>query len=128
MHGPCRLVDADNGEIIVSQLRLATSFWQRFRGLQLRRALGADEGLLIPSCRSIHTHWMRFAIDVAMIGRDGTVLAVYPAVPPWRFVSGPKNTEAVLETLAETLSGRLSTGDRMRLTNIDGTMCRLLDS
>jgi uncharacterized membrane protein (UPF0127 family) len=35
-------------------------------------------------CSSIHTAFMRFAIDVIFAGRTGRVLRVALAVPPWR--------------------------------------------
>lgn len=107
------LIDADSGEIIVPKLRLATSFWQRFRGLQFQPALAADEGLLLRPCRSIHTHWMRFAIDVVMLDQNGLVLAVQARVHPWRMLSGPKRTRAILETAAESRAGQLVVGNRV---------------
>jgi uncharacterized membrane protein (UPF0127 family) len=107
------LIDADSGNVIVEQLELATTFWRRFRGLQLRRELPRGSGLLLVPCRSIHTHWMRFAVDVAMIGDDGITLAVETAVPPWRMLAGPQPTHAVLETAAGELTERLAVGHRV---------------
>lgn len=115
MDGRHQLVNADSGEVIVPRLELATTFWQRFRGLQFRHALAADQGLMILPCRSIHTHWMRFAIDAAMLDADGIVLAILPAVTPWRIVRQVPRTRSILETNAGVLSKRVQVGNRTRI-------------
>ena len=53
---------------------------QRLRGL-LRTTRGAGP-VLIERCGSVHTCWMAYAIDVALIDREGLVLAVRRALPP----------------------------------------------
>ncbi|HLO94144.1 MAG TPA: DUF192 domain-containing protein, partial [Burkholderiaceae bacterium] len=52
----------------------ARSFWQRLGGLLVRPRLGAGEGLLLKPCNSVHTCFMRYAIDVIYLDREGRVL------------------------------------------------------
>lgn len=106
-----RLVNQSTGCIVVKRLRFATTFWTRFRGLQLRKSLPAEEGLLITPCRSIHTHWMRFAIDVAMLNHSGVVVEFHSAVRPWRMLTGDRSVACVLETTAGEL--KASVGDQL---------------
>lgn len=113
-----QLINDDTQAVVVPRLLIAVTFWSRFRGLQFRRELPADEGLLIAPCRSVHTHWMRFAIDIVMIDEEGTVLQVRRAVKPWRACNGPKHTQAVLEVPAETATVR--EGDRVTIVSPDG--------
>ena len=113
MAGAFQLVDARTDEIVVPRLRLANTFWTRFRGLQLLPRLAEDEGLLITPCRSLHSHWMRFAIDVALLDRTGNVLAIHHTVRPWRFVIGVPGTHQVLEVAAGERSSRWSLGQRL---------------
>jgi uncharacterized protein len=113
MRGDHQLIDAETGEVLLDRLELATTYWQRLRGLLFRSALQPGEGLLIRPCRAIHTHGMRYAIDVAMLDLDGAVLAVHPSVSPWRMVAGPAGTRAVLETAAGFLAERLPPGRRL---------------
>ena len=108
-----RLIHAGTGRVVVARLELATTFWRRFRGLQFRRPLAAGEGLLIRPCRSIHTMWVRFSIDVAMLDRDGAVLALHRGVKPWRTLVGPRGTHAVVETARGMLPADLQVGDRL---------------
>ncbi|MGV7209602.1 DUF192 domain-containing protein [Oxalobacteraceae bacterium A2-2] len=66
------------------RITIARSFLQRLVGLLGRRALAPDEALLLLPCSNIHTAWMRFAIDVVFLDRDGAILSVSEGVPPWR--------------------------------------------
>ena len=116
-----QLIVAASGRVIVPRLRLATTFWQRFRGLQFCSPLAADEGLLLLPCRSIHTHWMRFSIDVAMIDRNGLVLKIRPAVSPWCAVAGPPGTRAIVETPAGRIATLAAAGDRLVVTSSDAS-------
>jgi len=76
--------------IVVARSPLA-----RVRGLALRRR-PPGHALLLPRCRSVHTFGMRFACDLIWLDRDGRVLRVDEAVPPWR-VRSCRGAAAVLE-------------------------------
>ena len=62
-----RWEDTETGEVLVERLLVAKTFWHRFVGLQFASPLAADCGLLLRGSRSIHTFWMRFAIDVIFL-------------------------------------------------------------
>ncbi len=78
---------AANGETLV-QAQVADSLWSRGRGLLGRRSLAPQQGLLIRPCSSVHTWFMRFAIDVVYLDADWRVTKVVPALQPWRFSWG----------------------------------------
>jgi len=73
---------------------VARSFRHRLVGLIGRRT---NLLLHIPRCRSIHTAFMRSAIDVVFLDRAGRVVALHPRVAPWRVVFAPRMTDSVLE-------------------------------
>jgi uncharacterized protein len=108
-----RLADAESGQVLIERLELATSFWQRFRGWQFRALPPAGTGLLIAPCNSIHTCWMRFAIDVVFLDAMGVVLAVKPGVAPWRISMPVKHAKAVLEIPARRV--KLMVGQRLAI-------------
>jgi hypothetical protein len=74
---------------------VARSPFRRLLGLALRRRPPAH-ALLLPRCRSVHTFGMRFPLDLIWLDRDGRVLRVDEAVPPWR-VRSCRGAAAVLE-------------------------------
>jgi uncharacterized membrane protein (UPF0127 family) len=65
----------------------ADSFLSRLGGLLVRPALRADEALYLAPCASIHTFFMRYAIDVAFVDREGRVLKLVPRIKPFRAAS-----------------------------------------
>lgn len=81
------------------RVELARRFWPRLVGLLGRRALAGDQALLLAPCNNIHTFFMRFAIDVVFLDRQGAVLAVVPALRPWR-VAAARRAHACLELAA----------------------------
>lgn len=77
-------VEGVNGVIVCERCRVASSFWSRLRGLTLRTVLPPGEGLLFPGTSSVHTHFMRFPIDVVFRAEDGRVVSIVRALRPWR--------------------------------------------
>ena len=54
------------------------------RGIRSEVELGSDEGMLLRPAPSVQTFFMRFAIDVVFLDRNGVVVGVRPEVRPWR--------------------------------------------
>ena len=77
------------------EIQVARSPLRRLLGLALRRR-PPTHALLLPRCRSVHTFGMRFPLDLIWLDRDGRVLRVDEAVPPWR-VRSCRGAAAVLE-------------------------------
>ena len=75
---------------------VARGVGQRLLGLMGLPALPPGSALLLPGCDSVHTLWMRMAIDVVFLDARGRVLAVRRSLPPWR-VTCCRGAAAVLE-------------------------------
>ena len=84
-----------DGEL-VCRCRVATSFASRFRGLMGVAELPAGSGILFPGTSSVHTHFMRFPIDVVFLDPEWRIVSVVAALRPWRFAAA-KSAESVLE-------------------------------
>ena len=97
MAGDVDLTRADG--VGVCRARVAASFLDRLRGLLGTAALPSGTGLLLPRTSSVHTHFMRFPIDVVFLDDGGCILAVRQALPPWRFAAA-KGASSVLELAA----------------------------
>jgi uncharacterized protein len=85
--------------------RLETAFDSRTRktGLLGRTAMAPDTALILAPCGAVHTFFMRFAIDVAFVDREGLVVKVLADLRPWR-VGGALGAYAAIELPAGTLA------------------------
>lgn len=109
-----QLIRSDDQAVLLSRLELATTFWTRFLGLQFRRELARDSGLLLRPCSSLHTCFMRFPIDVVMLDASGVVLTVRRDLRPWRVLVCVPGTHAVIETAANACE--VQAGDKLLIT------------
>ena len=82
-----RITNATRGTELAREARAARSFWSRLVGLLGRSQLSPGEGLMLERCNSIHTAFMRFAIDAVYVDRSGRVLKTVSDLKPFR-VSG----------------------------------------
>lgn len=86
-------------EIQGVRARVARRLGARLKGLIGCTDLPPGEGLLITSCRAIHTCFMRMTIDATFLDRKGRVVKVVRNIRPWRlFVWGGFRAVCVLET------------------------------
>lgn len=76
----------------------ARGMWQRLKGLIGVRDWPAGRALLLKPCNSVHTAFMRFAIDVVFVDRQGRIARI-ATLPPWR-AAACWRARAVLELAA----------------------------
>jgi len=100
------------GEPCIDFVRVARDPWLRFRGLMSRPAVPETfgQGLFFPSCRSLHTLFMKFPLDIAFLDVEGRIEKLCLDVPPWKSVTGPRSAKHSLEVTAGALTG-LQVGD-----------------
>lgn len=65
----------------------AQGFFSRFKGYMCSSESKIDKALLFKNCRSLHTCFMRFRIDMFCLDEDGRVIHIENEVAPWRFKS-----------------------------------------
>lgn len=65
-----------------SSIGIADTFWTRLKGLLGAPPLRPGEGLLLDPCQAVHMFGMKQALDVAFLGGDGQVVAVYRDLKP----------------------------------------------
>lgn len=83
----------------VCRCRVATTFGSRFVGLMGRAQLLPGNGLLLPGTSSVHTHFMRFPLDVVFLDPERRIVSIVNALRPWR-LSAAKAATSVLELAA----------------------------
>ena len=106
------VVNGRNGQVCLAEVREARSPWQKFTGLMFARSLGDSQGLLFRPARGVHTHFMRFSIDLVYLDDAHRVRAIREAMPPWRFDF--RSAHAVIETNAGAARARdIHVGDEL---------------
>jgi uncharacterized protein len=101
--------------VVASALEPAFESAARRRGLLGRDGLAAGHAIVIAPCNVVHTFFMRFAIDILFVAKDGVVAKVATTVPAGRIV-GTWRGFAVIEMAAGALAASgTRAGDRMVL-------------
>ena len=102
---PVILVDqAGDERLVATKIVIAKNFFTRFLGLMGRKELAEDCAMMLLPCKSIHTLFMRFPIDVVYVGRDMRVLRIVKNMKPWRLNFGHRKAVCTLEFPARTLT------------------------
>lgn len=116
-----KLTNKTNGAIIATDVELARSFMERTIGLMGRASMPERFTLWIQGskfipCNSIHTCFMRFAIDVIFVDRDLRVKAVYQNLAPWRITPPAKGAWSVFELSAGAVAiNPVNIGDQLHV-------------
>ena len=117
---PLQIENVTRGILVVTRGRSADNFFTRFKGLMGAPCLAAGEGLLILPCNSIHTHFMRFPIDVLYVSRDLEVVHVDQDMAPWRFGRIRRKAHFVIELPAGTAAATgTEVGDRIAVSGTE---------
>lgn len=124
MSAKWRILRNANTEVVVlPRVRLADSFWSRFRGLQLVRSLPENEGLLFitgsesRTNTSIHMFFMFFAIAVIWLDSTGKVVDTCLA-KPWRPAYAPRSPAQYFIEANTSLLNHVKVGDVLRFDEV----------
>ncbi len=114
-----QIVNQTRGAVLADQGELARSFVARGRGLMGRAALPHGYALIIYPEWSIHTFFMRLAIDVLFVDRADRVVGLREAMPPGRPFAGvaPWRGRYVIEMPAGVIAATgTAPGDQLVLS------------
>ena len=108
-----QVVDERTGRVVATAVRTADGAWGSFKGLMLQEALPAGHGLLFRPARGVHTHFMRFPIDLVFLDESNRVVKIREAMRPWRFDT--TNAAGVIELNAGAVrAADVRVGDVLR--------------
>ena len=104
--------DIDLGSRVV----LANTVWKRLKGLLGAPPLQPGEGMLLEPCQAVHMYGMKQALDVAFLGGEGQVIALYHDLRPGQRSKYHGKARQALELPVGTLSQTgTCVGDRLRV-------------
>jgi uncharacterized protein len=113
-----RVYNETRNTVVAAKADLADSSATRRAGLLNRERLDEGEGLWIVPCESVHTFFMKFAIDLVYLDRNRLVVKVRHAVPAWR-LSACLKAHSILELPAGAAKNSgTAPGDVLRFEKI----------
>ena len=96
-----RVHNQTRNAVLATAAEVADTSAKRRTGLLKHTKLDPGDGLWITPCESVHTFFMKFAIDLVYLSRQKQVRKVRHAVPPWR-LSACLTAHSILELPAGT--------------------------
>ena len=104
------ILNKTNGELINIKITYADNFFKRFKGLMGIKDI--DFAILFYNLKdsSIHTHFMRFDIDVYFLDKN-KIIFEKTTLTPWKFYKPKRQAEYILETKKGCL--KLKIGDEL---------------
>ncbi|HEC68897.1 MAG TPA: DUF192 domain-containing protein [Candidatus Omnitrophica bacterium] len=113
-----RIINKTKDSVLASQAKIADNFFKRFLGLMFRKSLSKEEALIFFRAPSIHTFFMRFALDILFLDKEGKVLRIARKIKPWRMVFC-RNSSVTVEFSSENNNlAKTSPGDFIIIENV----------
>ena len=102
------ILNKTTDELINIKITCANTFFKRFKGLMGKRDI--DYAVLFYNLKgsSVHTHFMKFDIDVYFLDKN-RVIFEKACLKPWKFHKPKKQAYYILETKKDKL--KLKIGD-----------------
>lgn len=102
------ILNKTTDELINIKITCANTFFKRFKGLMGKRDI--DYAVLFYNLKgsSVHTHFMKFDIDVYFLDKN-RVIFEKTCLKPWKFYKPKKHAYYILETKKDKL--KLKIGD-----------------
>jgi len=79
-----KIVNSTRKTNLSEKAEMANTPLARMKGLLGRDALLENEALIIKPCNSVHTFFMRFAIDAVFLSKDNIVVGLLQNLKPYR--------------------------------------------
>ncbi|CZQ80909.1 Hypothetical protein Tpal_133 [Trichococcus palustris] len=112
-----KLINERTNQVILEDLRIAETFFSRFRGLMGVKSIPENSGLMITPCNSVHCFFMKFPIDVIFLDKENRVVHIMDSVKPGSISPIVRKAKYVIEANAYILNEKLQIGDKLIFNN-----------
>ena len=107
-----------NNKVLSRDILIAESLISRMIGLMFKQRLEGADGLLIDPCRSIHTFFMRYSLDIVFISKDNKIIKIIRDMKPWRVTWIYFRATKTLELPSGKLPMDLKEGDSLEVKGV----------
>jgi uncharacterized membrane protein (UPF0127 family) len=105
-------------KVLSKDILIAESIIDRLIGLMFREKIIGAEGLLIDPCRSIHTFFMRYSLDIIFLNSEYRIIKIIRDMKPWRMTWIYFRANKTLELPAGKFPAELKEGDILVVKNV----------
>lgn len=95
-----QVIDLVQGTVIAKDVKPAYSFGKRLKGLLFTSSLPRQSGIHIQPCRSVHTYFMKYPIDIVYLDANQVVVGLDQSVAPGKRGSHFPSAFSVIELAA----------------------------
>lgn len=95
-----QVIDSVQGTVIANNVIPAYSFGKRLKGLLFTTSLPRKSGIHIQPCRSVHTYFMKYPIDIVYLDANQVVVGLEQVVAPGKRGLHFPNVNSVIELAA----------------------------
>jgi uncharacterized membrane protein (UPF0127 family) len=113
--GDFHLVNERNGSIVADHLLPAFDSQTRRTGLLAHQSLPAGTAMIIAPTNAIHTFFMKFAIDVLFVAKDGQIVKMREGLRPWRMAAARRGYGVIEMAVGAIKRCNLVPGDRLAI-------------
>ncbi|MBU7008234.1 DUF192 domain-containing protein [Phosphitispora fastidiosa] len=99
-----QLVNLTKNTTLANRVEIAGTWLTRLKGLLGRDRLPEGHCLVITPCRSVHTHFMKFNLDILFIDASGRIVYLAENLPPFRITPNVRQARFVVELPAGIVS------------------------
>jgi len=111
-----KIINQSRGTVLADDVVIADTPVRRITGLLNKTSLPQGQALVIKSCNSIHTFFMRFAIDVIFADKKGKIVGLKKNIGPFKISPIYWKANFVVELPAGTLDQtNTALGDNLAL-------------
>ena len=108
------ITNISKGTVLALRETKADNFFARAMGLMGRSNFSAQEAMVIVPCRSVHTFFMRFPIDIIFLDKDNRIIEIIESMKPFRLSRINYRAYSVVELAAGTIHATQTTaGDSL---------------
>lgn len=101
------LIDKNGEEFkLVENLKVASNFFTRFKGLMGTKSINNKEGLLFYPGNQIHMFFMKYPIDVIYCDNKFNILHITRDIKPWKIDKIIKKSYYILEVKSNSIPNK----------------------
>lgn len=102
---------------LMTDVIISNNFFTRLKGLLGKSELPDGQCMIITPCKSIHTFFMKYPIDVVFIDKNYRVIEIIKNMAPGHTSSYVKNVWSVIEMAVDkSLESKIVVGDQLQVS------------